>query len=88
MFGRLKARWVFCATNSFWNEPEFVRDCTLLACCLHNWVETRGVAVPEADVDALVAVAQPVGQGDAANTNAAGNGLRVFLTAAFESDDF
>lgn len=54
-FGLLKGRWVFCKRNTFWNDVAFTRMAIEACCGLHNFLQERGIGMPDEDdvVDAM-----------------------------------
>jgi hypothetical protein len=55
VFGRLKGRWLMCARNMFFQEPEFVKLCNCVCCALHNFFEMRNVEFDEDQLQAAEA---------------------------------
>ena len=82
-FGRLKGRWVFCMRNTFWGCPKFTKDCHLVCCALHNYLEHRNeVYVVQAPANIGVAQQEQVHvHANDGNVNAAGESLRQFLAS-------
>jgi hypothetical protein len=55
VFGGLKGRWLMCARNMFFQEPEFVKLCICVCCALHNFFEMRNVEFDEDQLQAAEA---------------------------------